>query len=112
MVFLTFTEHYYYYYNHYLLLEHPIHVCDEFDHLGVGDDPVTVDVEYPEDLDEDLFWRAVCHDVVHDHELCEVHHPVIVLVVHPQHVTLHLLGLRNGQHFVNHLLENCGLHGA
>ena len=68
----------------YLLLEHPVHVRDEFPHLVGGDDAVAVDVEDPEYLDEDLLGAAVRHDVVHHHELGEVHHAVIVLVIHPQ----------------------------
>ena len=68
----------------YLLLEHPVHVRDEFPHLVGGDDAVAVDVEDPEYLDEDLLGAAVRHDVVHHHELSEVHHAVIVLIVHPQ----------------------------
>ena len=95
-----------------LFLEHPIHVCYEFYHLRVGDDPVTVDVKDSEYFDEDLLRCPVRHDVIHDHELGEVHHPVVVLVVDPEHVTLHLLRLADRQHLVDHLLEHRWLHSA
>ena len=65
-----------------LFLEHPIHVCYEFYHLRVGDDPVTVDVKDSEYFDEDLLRCPVRHDVIHDHELGEVHLSTAVSIKH------------------------------
>ena len=68
-------------------------VLHDSDHLLLRDRPVSVDVEYPEDLFQIRFRRSVGHDVEDDHELPEVDVAVPVRVVHSEDVLLQLLSV-------------------
>merc|ERR1712227_358802 len=95
-----------------LSLQQAVHVHDQPLHLLIGNGPVAVHVEHPEDLTQDLLGGSVRHHVEDDHELHKVDIPIIVGIIYSKHMLLHLTGIFLWHCLRHHCAEIFWLHLA